>query len=54
MGAADERKALERLSESYRKLVTGGRGAPSPPPLPQGQAPPGSPAQGPGQPAGAR
>lgn len=47
MGAVEERKALERLSESYRKLITGGRAAPAPTPLPEGQAPPGSPPQQP-------
>jgi len=47
MGAVEERKALERLSESYRKLVTGARATPTPPPLPEGQAPPGSPPQSP-------
>ena len=54
MGAVEERKALERLSASYRKLVTPGRASPTPTPLPEGQAPPGSPPQSPPQPAGAR
>jgi hypothetical protein len=47
MGAVEERRALERLSESYRKLITGGRTTPSPPPLPEGQPPQGSPPQSP-------
>jgi hypothetical protein len=38
MSATDERKALDRLSQSYRRLITGGR-PPRPPETPaEGQA----------------
>jgi hypothetical protein len=47
MGAVEERRALERLSQAYRKLVTPGRASPTPPPPPEGQPPPGSPPQPP-------
>lgn len=39
MSAADERKALERLSQSWRKLVAGAQ-APPPPPPPEQASPP--------------
>lgn len=37
MGALEERKALERLSQSMRRIITGAREAVSPRPPTQGQ-----------------
>jgi len=34
MGAVEERKALERLSEAWRRLATGGKPPTPPPPSP--------------------
>jgi len=52
MGAVEERKALERLSQAWRKLTTGGKspapiGAPSEASPPAGSTP-GSPQAAPG------
>jgi hypothetical protein len=47
MGAAEERKTLERLSQAWRRITTGGKGppaaTPSPPALPPAQTPSQSP-----------
>lgn len=56
MGAIDERKALERLSQAWRRLITGGK-PPSPPAVappasPSPETPPQSPQEAPGAPIG--
>jgi hypothetical protein len=47
MGAVEERRALEGVSNAWRKLVAGAKGPPAPPPppaaLPPAQTPPQAP-----------
>jgi len=47
MGAVDQRRALERLSQSMHKLTSGARATPAPPPPPAGQPPAETPPQSP-------
>jgi len=45
MGAVDQRRALERLSQSLHKLTSGARAAPAPPPTPAALPPAETPPQ---------
>lgn len=42
MGLKEERRALNRLSEAWRRLATGGRPVPATPPPQGAEAPPGT------------